>query len=98
MPATPAKRSQGHVTAQSLVAASDDEEPSADAVRHAERLPNSPREGSGVAPRSVVRQAPLMVSEARLEPTEHGLVPTGDGWFVLNGREASWREGAGRGA
>jgi uncharacterized cupin superfamily protein len=39
-----------------------------------------------------------MVSEGRLEATEHGLVPKGDGWFVLNAREASWREGAGRGA
>ena len=28
-----------------------------------------------------------MVPEAPLEPTEHGLVPTGDGWFVLNARE-----------
>ena len=31
-----------------------------------------------------------MVDEARLEPTEHGLVPKGEGWFVLDseGREA----------
>src|SRR5205814_859845 len=39
-----------------------------------------------------------MVPEARLEPTEHGLVPRGDGWFVLNAREACWRPGEGRGA
>jgi uncharacterized cupin superfamily protein len=32
-----------------------------------------------------------MIPEARLEPTEHGLVPNGDGWFVLNARDASWR-------
>jgi uncharacterized cupin superfamily protein len=38
-----------------------------------------------------------MVSEARLEQTEHGLVPKGDGWFVLNAREARWRERKGRG-
>jgi uncharacterized cupin superfamily protein len=24
-----------------------------------------------------------MVAELQLEPTEHGLVPTGKGWFVL---------------
>ena len=39
-----------------------------------------------------------MVPEERLEPTEHGLVPKGDGWFVLNARDASWRHGEGRGA
>ena len=39
-----------------------------------------------------------MTPEARLEPTEHGLVPTGDGWFVLNAREARWRHARGRGA
>ena len=39
-----------------------------------------------------------MVSEAPLESTEHGLVPKGDGWFVLNAREARWRQGEGRGA
>ncbi len=39
-----------------------------------------------------------MVPEAPLEPTEHGLVPKGDGWFVLNARDARWRLGKGRGA
>jgi uncharacterized cupin superfamily protein len=38
-----------------------------------------------------------MVPESRLESTEHGLVPEGDGWFVLNAREAQWRHGQGRG-
>jgi uncharacterized cupin superfamily protein len=38
------------------------------------------------------------VPEARLEATEHGLVASGDGWFVLNAREARWRPGEGRGA
>jgi uncharacterized cupin superfamily protein len=51
-----------------------------------------------VAPGDVVRQAALMVSEAQLEATEQGLVPKGDGWFVLNAREARWRAGEGRGA
>jgi uncharacterized cupin superfamily protein len=37
-----------------------------------------------------------MAPEAPLEPTEHGLVPAGDDWFVLNAREAPWREGPGR--
>jgi hypothetical protein len=39
-----------------------------------------------------------MVPEAPLECTEHGLVPEGDGWFVLNARDACWRPGEGRGA
>jgi uncharacterized cupin superfamily protein len=37
-----------------------------------------------------------MVPESRLESTEHGLVPAGEGWFVLNARDASWRHGPGR--
>lgn len=40
----------------------------------------------------------MMVAESRLESTEHGLVPKGDGWFVLNAREAQWRHAQGRGA
>ena len=32
-----------------------------------------------------------MVPEAPLEQTEHGLLPAGEGWFVLNAREAEWR-------
>ena len=39
-----------------------------------------------------------MVPESRLETTEHGVVPKGDGWFVLNAREASWRHAQGRSA
>ena len=31
-----------------------------------------------------------VVSESQLESTEHGLVPKGQGWFVLNAREAQW--------
>ena len=31
-----------------------------------------------------------MVPEAPLEQTEHGLAAVGDGWFVLNLREARW--------
>ncbi len=38
-----------------------------------------------------------MVPEAPLEQTEHGLVPKGDGWFVLNARDARWLHAAGRG-
>jgi len=33
-----------------------------------------------------------VVPEAPLEQTEHGLVPAGEGWFVVNTREARWRE------
>ena len=31
--------------------------------------------------------------EARLEVREGGLVPSGDGWFVLNATEAQWQTG-----
>jgi uncharacterized cupin superfamily protein len=31
-----------------------------------------------------------MVPEAALERTENGLVPQGDGWYVVNAREARW--------
>ena len=34
-----------------------------------------------------------MVPEAPLQQTEAGLVPEGDGWFVVNAREARWRTG-----
>jgi uncharacterized cupin superfamily protein len=39
-----------------------------------------------------------MVREAPLEQTEAGHVPKGDGWFVLNARDARWRPSEGRGA
>ena len=39
-----------------------------------------------------------MVPESRLEATEQGLVPKGDGWFVLNAREARWLHAPGRSA
>jgi uncharacterized cupin superfamily protein len=39
-----------------------------------------------------------MGPESKLEQTEHGLVPRGDGWFVLNMRDAEWRHIDGRGA
>jgi mannose-6-phosphate isomerase-like protein (cupin superfamily) len=39
-----------------------------------------------------------MVPESPLEQTEHGLVPTGKGWFVLNARDAPWVVRDGRGA
>jgi uncharacterized cupin superfamily protein len=34
-----------------------------------------------------------MVPEAPLEQTDHGLAPAGDGWFVLNARDAVWSQG-----
>ena len=34
-----------------------------------------------------------MVPEAPLERTDSGVAPRGEGWFVLNAREARWREG-----
>jgi uncharacterized cupin superfamily protein len=39
-----------------------------------------------------------MVPESRLERTEQGLVPKGEGWFVLNAREARWLHTPGRSA
>ena len=35
-----------------------------------------------------------MPDRARLDPTEHGLVPKGEGWFVLNAQEAPWWQSA----
>jgi len=37
-----------------------------------------------------------VVPEAPLEETEAGLVAAGEGWFVLNAREARWRHREGR--
>jgi quercetin dioxygenase-like cupin family protein len=38
-----------------------------------------------------------MVPEAPLEQTEDGLLPAGEGWFVLNARDARWFKFKGRG-
>jgi uncharacterized cupin superfamily protein len=38
-----------------------------------------------------------VVPEAPLEQTENGLAPQGDGWFVLNAREARWFDRGERG-
>ena len=38
-----------------------------------------------------------MVPETPLEQTEAGLVPEGEGWFVVNAREARWHERPQRG-
>jgi uncharacterized cupin superfamily protein len=39
-----------------------------------------------------------LVPETKLEKTEHGSVPRGAGWYVLNMRDAEWRHADGRGA
>jgi uncharacterized cupin superfamily protein len=39
-----------------------------------------------------------MVPESTLEKAEYGLVPKGEGWYVLNMRDAEWRHADGRGA
>jgi uncharacterized cupin superfamily protein len=39
-----------------------------------------------------------MVPEASLEETEHGLVPKGEGWFVVNARDARWYHAPSRSA
>ena len=36
----------------------------------------------------------MPVQEAKLVRTENGLAPEGDGWFVVNAREAVWEENA----
>lgn len=38
-----------------------------------------------------------MVPEARLEQTQHGLVPKGEGWFVVNARDVVWYDRGPRG-
>ena len=38
-----------------------------------------------------------MVPEASLEQTDHGLMPAGEGWFLLNAHEARWGDRKGRG-
>jgi len=39
-----------------------------------------------------------VVPEAPLEQNDHGAAPNGEGWFVLNARDARWRHADGRGA
>src|SRR5262245_56907615 len=39
-----------------------------------------------------------MTREAALESTERGLVPSGNGWYVGNSREAGWFHVGGRSA
>ncbi len=46
--------------------------------------------------RSWLAEVPSPVTEAPLDRTEYGLLPDGDGWFVLNARDAAWRHADGR--
>jgi uncharacterized cupin superfamily protein len=39
-----------------------------------------------------------VVGEARIDDTDQGRVPKGDGWFVLNARDARWYHAEGRSA
>jgi uncharacterized cupin superfamily protein len=39
-----------------------------------------------------------MIPEAPTESTDTGVVPGGEGWFVVNARDARWRASEGRGA
>ena len=34
------------------------------------------------------------MKEARLKETEHGLLPDGEGWYVLNTKDAVWGDSA----
>jgi uncharacterized cupin superfamily protein len=52
----------------------------------------------GLTPGHVsIWQSQRVVPEAELVSTENGLVPKGQGWFVVNAREAQWWERPGRG-
>jgi len=42
-------------------------------------------------------QSDVVVPEAQLVTTEHGLVPKGQGWYVVNARATQWWERKGRG-
>ena len=37
-----------------------------------------------------------MVPESKLEATDNGLVPKGEGWYVLNAQDATWWHAEGR--
>src|SRR4051812_21373232 len=52
----------------------------------------TPERGRAAVPRRARLRVP--VQEASLRQTEAGLVPEGDGWFVVNAREALWKDGA----
>ena len=43
---------------------------------------------------SRARAESRVVPEASFDRTDAGLAPRGDGWFVLNARDARWRSGA----
>ena len=48
----------------------------------------------------LVCKAPLMtesIREAQLKKTEAGLIPQGEGWFVVNARDVSWIQSEERG-
>ena len=45
----------------------------------------------------MVEQGSMTVREAELKQTDAGLIPQGEGWFVLNARDASWIRSAERG-
>lgn len=32
------------------------------------------------------------IPEAKLKQTDHGFVPEGDGWYIINAKDASWRK------
>ena len=47
---------------------------------------------SSLSPRTSDYRLRIAVPEAPLRSTKYGLVPEGDGWFVLNARETRWRD------
>ena len=44
------------------------------------------------------RRQAMTVPEAELKRTDAGLIPQGEGWFVLNARESRWYGAEGRSA
>jgi uncharacterized cupin superfamily protein len=54
-------------------------------------------ERSYASPRPPIWHSQVVVPESELVQTEHGLVPKGQGWFVVNARKTQWWERQGRG-
>src|SRR4051812_41661472 len=57
-------------------------------VNPARDLAGGPRGSRGIA--GIQEQGGRMVSEAPMEDAPGGKKPAGEGWFVINAREAQW--------
>src|SRR5439155_17405306 len=68
-------------------------------ARRAHPHPLGPAWTLGYGPRPLHRPTSLepVVAEAELTQDDGGTVPAGDGWFVVNVRDAQWYESEGLG-